>query len=69
MSVYKANKGPSLHGTVDDFFRRPNAGPLAQDLAAADTRGKNAHFSRNCYNTAALQDRIPSCIRLWKKHK
>ena len=69
MSVYKGNKQPSLHGTVDDFFRRPHAGPLAQDLAAAHaTRGKNAHFSRNCYNTAALRDRIPSCIRLWK-HK
>ena len=68
MSFYKRNKKPSLHGTVDEFFRRPNAGPLAQDLAAAHTtRGKNAHFSRNCYNTAALRDRIPSCIRLWKK--
>ena len=43
MSFYKRNKKPSLHGTVDDFFRRPNAGPLAQDLAAAHTtRGKNA---------------------------
>ena len=70
MSVYKGNKQPSLHGTVDDFFRRPHAGPLAQDLAAAHTtRGKNAHFSRNCYNTAALRDRIPSCIRLWKAQR
>ena len=69
MSVYKGNRKPSLHGTVDDFFRSPNAGPLAQDLAAAyTTRGKNAHFSRNCYNTAALRDRIPSWIRLWKPH-
>ena len=58
MSFYKGNKKPSLHGTDDEFFHRPSAGPLAQDLAAADTRGQNAHFSRNCYNTAALQDRI-----------
>ena len=47
------------NGTFGDFIRRPNAGPLAQDFAAAQTtRGKHAHFSRNCYNTAALQDRI-----------
>ena len=58
------------NGTFGDFIRRPNAGPLAQDPSAAHTtRGKNAHFSRNCYNTAALRDRIPGWIRVWKKHK
>ena len=72
LSAYKANKKPSLHGTVDDFFGRPNEGPPAQDLAAAQTtHGKNTYFSRKCYNIAALQDRIPDrcCRRLWKKHK
>ena len=39
---------------------RQNEGPPAQDLAAAQTtHGKNTYFSRNCYNIAALQDRIP----------
>ena len=58
------------NGTFGDFIRRPNAGPLAQDPSAAHTtRGQNAHFSRNCYNTAALRDRIPGWIRVWKKHK
>ena len=40
MSFYKGNKKTSLNGTDDEFFRRPNAGPLAQDLAAADAREK-----------------------------
>ena len=59
-----------VHGTVDDFFRKPNEGPPpAEDLAAAQTtHGNNVHFSRNCYNIAALRDRIPGlCFRLlWK---
>ena len=35
MSSYKANKKPSLHGTLGDCSRRRNEGPAAQDLAAA----------------------------------
>ena len=58
------------NGTVGDFIRRPNEEPPAQDLAAT-TRGKKSHFSRNsrnCYNIAAVRDRILGCICLWKKH-
>ena len=68
LSAFKAKKQAlCAHGTVDDFFRKPNEGPPpAQDLAAAQTtHGNNVHFSRNCYNIGALRDRIPGlCFRL-----
>ena len=62
----KACQGLPLHGTVDDFFRRPN-----EERRPETMRGKNKHFSRNCYNVAALQDRIPGlgCIGLGKERR
>ena len=45
MSFYKANKRPSLHGTVDDFFRRPNAGPLHRILLPHTPRAGKMHIS------------------------
>ena len=63
MSVYKGNRKPFLHRTVDDFSAGRTQGLLHTRILLPHTpRAGKMHIS-----PAALRERIPSCIRLWKK--